>query len=182
MSSGNSRWNSGSERGKRRSSRWRTSIIPTAAPADEINAISCGCMCQPDRHGCDGLLDACDGLPDVQKRSGDALWQVFLNVPLELLYQNGDGLGIAFFVVNDGSVHGPVNSGNRTCSQLLLQRSPFADQGETIPFHDQRQHFGGMGGTRTLFDSDSDVGQELQQSLVSVRVPLRVIENCEIAL
>ena len=118
---------------------------------------------------CGGLPTARGGLSNVDRRG---IWiQVLLDLPSELLYQNRNGPGIAFSVVDDSSVDSPINSGNWTGRQPFLQRSSFSNQREAVSFLDQCLHFGRMRSARILFDRDSGIGQQFQQSLVSIGMP-----------
>jgi len=68
-----------------------------------------------------GLLSGCEGFLDVER--SDICIQIFLNLSSKLLYQNGDGLRMAFFVVRPQYLQS--NQLGRSGESLILSPAEF---------------------------------------------------------
>ena len=86
------------------------------------------------------------------------------------------------FVIDQSCIHGPVHSGNRASRQLFIEGCSLSDQCQAMSVFNQRLHLGGMRGARVVFEIHTGFSEKFLKPLMSIRMSLRVIQDCKIAL
>jgi hypothetical protein len=102
--------------------------------------------------------------------------------PSQLAGEDWDCLRMAFPVIDEGSINGPIHPCNRPGCQIGIQSSSFADQCKLIACFCQGLQLNGVRNPRELVDLEANLAQQFQNPAVRAGMSLRVLEERKILL
>ena len=103
-------------------------------------------------------------------------------MPLQVLHKHWNCRQTALPVVDNGRVHSPINSQDRTGSQFRIECRPFAQQCQSVTTLHKTLHLGRVINARVLVYVDSYFPKQFQEPRVGFRISLRVVQNPQMLL